>query len=350
MHRLRRTLACIAWLGLAGASASAQQQSGVLLTTTSASSGSQSLFHAYWITHERDQVQIAEGMRLLVLRDDGWWEVGTTTLTQMNSQVHSQEVWASPLGSPHARTRMIPLSDDDACPGDLSTYSVGWVASDFAAVHHDYESTCGGHPISGEESFTVRLDDLRGSHLGSRLNLKHLKLSDVAGAEAVKAMALGAEVANARAAQSVPEEKNNPPITTSDTAWIVIRRKGHYRLLGTTPIERGQGGNTYDIPIDPPKSLAGADELAVGWDAILDQVPDAQDAYSSPDGDFLVVLAPHYLSIFDLQQRTIGRRRMRMMIESPNVIAAQWATGINVQRWSETLLPLLKEAPYLPEK
>ena len=245
-------------------------------------------------------------------------------------------MWASPVGSPPPRSHVLPISDDDACSDDLSTYSVSWVGVDFVSLQHAYESTCGAHPVSGAESFVARVDDLR-QIKGERR--PQLKLSQMAGPEAASAMALGAEVANQRVTK-----QDEDTVKANDTAWTIVRSKGHCRLLGATPVERGHGGQTYDIPFDPPKSIVGTNDLSIGWDTVLDKSPDALDAYTSPNGDLLAIVTPRYLTFFDVKQGAITERLGRVALDSPTVIAAQWAIWTEVDRWDATIAPLLREA------
>jgi hypothetical protein len=338
--RAMRSVFYVVLVICAAANGLAQQKAGLLLTTTSASSDSQQPFHAYWITRDGAQVQVVEGMRLLVPRKTGWWEVGITELTRVNSPAESETLWAAPFGTRRPRKHVIPVSDDEACMDDMSTYSVSWVGTDFVALHHGYESSCGTHPISEEESFVANLDDLRNSEQERHARLR---LSEVGGADAAKAMEFGAEVANSRATA-----ERDTPVAATDNAWMVIRSKGRYRLLGTTPVEHGHGGDTYDIPLDPPKTLIGSNDLSIGWDAILDNQPDALDAYTSPNSDTVVVITPRYLMVFDVKEQQIGTRVSRIPIESSAVIAAQWAIWTEVDRWSDTVVPALREAPYQP--
>lgn len=338
----RRISGCVAWMLLGAAVGLAQEKSGLLLTVTSTSGDSQQRFHSYWIARDGAQVQVTDGMRLLVPRKAGWWEIGILGLTRMNSSARSEIVVAAPLGAHYRRSHVIPVSDDNTCPDEISTYSVSWVGSDFAALHHAYESSCGAHPVSGEESFMVKLESLRRE---DEQTPAQLKLSEAAGESAVTAMKLGADVANTRAAQKSGEDDGTLPIVANENSWLVIRSKGHYHLLGTTSMEHGQGGDSYDVPLDPPQLLVGGDALAVGWDAVLDKVPDATDAYTSPDGDLAVVVNSRYVSVFVVRDKKIDKRLARFAIESASVIAAQWSTGANVDRWNETLVPLLKATP-----
>lgn len=329
---------------LAGAGL-AQQKAGLLLTTTVSADGEQQ-FHGYWITRDGGKVEVRDGRRLLVPRKTGWWEFGITSLSRVGNDTRSEELWAAPLGHPRPRKHVIPVSDDDTCPDDLSTYSVSWVGNDYAAVQHDYESTCSGRTDSGGESALVKLDQLR---VENAIPTKW-KLSELAGAEALRAMNFGAEVANTTNAKNATEDEPYSPIEVDETTWIVAREKAHYRLVGTTARNRERGGDSYDIPYDPPQALVGPDSFAIGWDAVLDKHPDAVDAYTSPGGDTLVVVTPHFICVYAIADQKIGALLKRIAIDSPSVIAAQWATGENVDRWSETIVPAFAGASAKTEK
>lgn len=317
----------------------AQSPSGLLITTTSTSSDSIQQFHSYWITREGAEINVVEGSRLLVPRKAGWWEVGVTSLKRVDSSAQSNKLWAVPVGTPRARTHVIPMSDDTACPGDLNTLSLSWVGTDYVALLHDYESTCGNGPArSGVEEFTARLEDLSNKDVDYPT---HLKLSDVTGLGAEKAMQFGAEVVNVRK----PAHDEAESLEAHEDLWIVSRTKGHYRLSGTTPQIHGHSGDSYDIPLDPPKSLVGTDELAVGWDVILDKQPDALDAYTSPSGDLLVIVTGRALWVYEIRDQKMGALLKRVNTESPAVVEAQWASAGEVAQWNESLVPLLTTSP-----
>ncbi|HEY3926768.1 MAG TPA: hypothetical protein VGL89_00200 [Candidatus Koribacter sp.] len=321
---MKKFLLLASMLALLTATGLSQQKAGLLLTTAS-SVGDAQEFHGYWIVRDGSSVDVTTGDRLLVPRKSGWWELGITQLTRVGSQTRSARVWAAPFGQPRAKTHVMPMSDDDTCPDDMNTYTVSWVGTDFAALQHDYESSCMGRSVSRGQSFVVRLDDLREKN---DVNAQRLKISELAGEDARKAMGDGA------AAVSSDDENE---ISADEESWIVSRERGHYRLLGTVERDMESGGQTYDVPLDPPKTLVGPDALAVGWDAVLHKVPDAVDAYTSPAGDWLVIVTPHSLQVFTLDQGKIGERLKRVQIESPAVVAAQWALGEDLNAWGEVV-------------
>ncbi|ABF40965.1 hypothetical protein Acid345_1964 [Candidatus Koribacter versatilis Ellin345] len=327
----RALLALVAGL-LLPLSAFAQSKSGLLLTTAAASSDAGQSFHSYWIVRDGSQVQVTEGNRLLTPRGAGWWELGITVLKHPTNESRNEVIWAGPAGSKHLRFHVIAFNPDEPCPDDINTYSLSWVGGDYATVQHAYVSNCGKKPTSGIQGFMVRLEDL--TH-GEQQLRAHIALRDVASDPAGDAMALGGEIANARG--TLTTDSDNP---VEENSWIVVRNKGRYQLLGVTPEIKGQEGNTFDIPFDVPKEIAGRDDLAVGWDAVLDKDPETLDAYTSPDGSFVALVGPRYLSCYELADGKLGARLTRVPLASAGVVAAQWAS--DVEQWNQQLVPLLK--------
>ena len=308
-----------------------QSKSGLLLTTAASSEEGQR-FHAYWITRDGEQVHVMEGERLLILRGSGWWEVGTTALKRATTQTSSEAVWAGPVGSPKRRTRVIAFTPEEPCADDINTYSVSWAGADFATLQHAYANTCGKNSVVGAQSYVVRLDELRNEEQQSRA---HIPLRDVAGRAGESAMTLGAEIAKGRTT-------GQHEIAPDESSWIVVRSKGRYRLLGVTAQDGAQDAGGYDIPVDPPRSLVGTNEMAVHWDSVLDKSPDALDAYTSPDASFLVIVKPHRLAMYEVSAGKIGRELSHVALASPSVVAAQWANSAEVESWSDSLRALMK--------
>ncbi len=309
-----------------------QSRAGLLLTTTAASSEAGQKFHAHWIVREGARVEITEGNRLLTPRAAGWWELGITVLKHPTTEARNEVIWAGAAGTSHLRFHVMAFNPDEPCPDDINTYSLSWVGTDYAAVQHAYESTCGKKPVSGAEGFMVRLEDL--THEEQQLR-PHIALRDVGGDAAADAMTLGLKIANARgslASETTGADSDEHP-------WIVVRNKGSYQLLGMAAEVRSREGSSYDIPYDAPKEIVGGDQLAVGWDDVLDKDPETLDAYSSPDGSFVVVVGPRALTCYEVKDGKLGTRLARIPIASPSVVAAQWAP--DVERWNHDLISLL---------
>jgi hypothetical protein len=94
----------------------------------------------------------------------------------------------------------------------------------------------------------------------------------------------------------------------------------------------------YEAPITGtlPSLLTGHDTLALSWAQILRAVPEATDAFSSPQGDTLIVAIKNEMQVFELAQGVMGRRLTTFAAEG-DVVMIQWALGANVARWTKAL-------------
>jgi hypothetical protein len=130
--------------------------------------------------------------------------------------------------------------------------------------------------------------------------------------------------------------------------------KGAYEV--TYGIERGRGKWYYTwllgysggaargyhtgcaVSVLPPKSLVGRNELFPGWNAIKDVYPDAEDAFSSPAHDLILVLYQNRLMVAPLQGGKVGKPLARLEVNGKPVMV-EWALGKYVDAWTKELTP-----------
>src|SRR3569833_2100360 len=213
------------------ASSYAQNKAGLLLTVASSNSDGGQQFHSFWIVRDGADVRVIEGNRLLVRRQSGWWELGTTVLRRSMSAARSEVLWSGVLGTQKPKMRTVPYSADEPCLDDINTYTVSWVGAEYATVQHAYANSCNEKAVSGMDTFMVRLEELsRDSH-----ELRpHLELRDIAGGQVDQARMLGLAIAKKRLTADQTAEGDQSGQAQGET-WIVVRSKGRYRLLGTSP-------------------------------------------------------------------------------------------------------------------
>ena len=92
------------------------------------------------------------------------------------------------------------------------------------------------------------------------------------------------------------------------------------------------------VSLKPPKSIVGYDELFPAWKTIRASYPNAEDAFSSPTHDLILLFAKNELIVAPLQEGRVGKALAKIQIDGKPVMV-QWATGKYVDAWTEQLTP-----------
>ncbi len=120
------------------------------------------------------------------------------------------------------------------------------------------------------------------------------------------------------------------------------RRNGYWILKGRMNYtEKNQEYyKDYNIKYIPPKDMVAYDDLLVPWNTIKSQIPDALDAFTSPNDDIIIVVTRNNLFIYSLidfetKPKEIGRIKLAA---TDSVVMAEWALGRYVDLWEEEVL------------
>jgi hypothetical protein len=92
------------------------------------------------------------------------------------------------------------------------------------------------------------------------------------------------------------------------------------------------------VSILPPKNIVGYDQMFPEWKAIAAVYPKAEDAFSSPTQDLILVIAENHLIVASLHEGRVGKPLAQMEISGKPAMV-QWATGKYVVGWSKELSP-----------
>jgi len=95
------------------------------------------------------------------------------------------------------------------------------------------------------------------------------------------------------------------------------------------------------VSLTPPKSIVGYDEMFPGWKTIQASYPKAEDSFSSPTHDLILILAENRLIVASLHEGTVGQPLAQIEIDGKPVMV-QWATGKYVDSWTKELTPFFE--------
>ncbi|MDD2498603.1 MAG: hypothetical protein PHY90_10825 [Desulfitobacteriaceae bacterium] len=145
------------------------------------------------------------------------------------------------------------------------------------------------------------------------------------------------------------EELTDEYYILGEYCWGLFRQNGKWVVKGY--LKHGSGAGRYlygmfDTKINPPKQIVGHDELFPNWEVIQKFIPNAKDAFTSPEKDMLIVLTPEELRVYtDFKDDFIGEVKYIIALEDiftakdeekteKDVIMVQWAIGNYTEKWA----------------
>jgi hypothetical protein len=132
---------------------------------------------------------------------------------------------------------------------------------------------------------------------------------------------------------------NHEPISES---FSIHRQNGHWQLMGRVNYQR-EGNIKYrdfNLRIAPPDNLIFYDTLVLSWYKIRDRVPDAADAFTSPNKDIALVKTKNKLLIFKIEPGQLAEIPLAEieLAQETEIIMAEWAVGSYVESWESSFL------------
>ncbi len=163
-----------------------------------------------------------------------------------------------------------------------------------------------------------------------------IKISDLMGAEGLKSFVAAREQAL--------EDKGIRLYEKDDLGknFGLIRKNGHWILIGRVNYKDGKDPVCFDFDgrTLPPPSLIFYDSLDPNWHKIKDRVPNAVDAFTSPDKDIALVRTKNKLAVYriGIQQLEESPFAEIELSEEAVVVMAEWAVGSYVLSWEKAFL------------
>lgn len=161
---------------------------------------------------------------------------------------------------------------------------------------------------------------------------KAIKISDLIGDEGFKTFVEGA--------QSVM--KSDSTAILNEESFGLTRRNGYWIMKGRLNFESDgeQYYKDYNIKAIPPKELVNYDVLAIPWDRIKSKIPEAIDAFTSPNEDIVVVITRADILVYPIEDKEVSLRELgKIKLDTSDaVVMAEWSTGRYTPLWEEEVL------------
>lgn len=358
-----RSFLVAAMFWCASAIPASAQSSGILLGVrlkNVAEEGSASRYQTLWIVRSDDRPLRATLPDIIVPRSSGFWRVGVAGTCSDRSGPGGwriDRIWK-------VRASVRPVVEG-GCP--VTEASV----LNYRGVVRDSADTTG--VVCAVE--TTEILFVTGEHIGARTTTSQteeceprgsrydvtptitkwgrdsaLSLGQIVGASADSAFARAARAATLSASDEceflVTEGRQESTAESIDD-WFVARDRGRWRAFAYDHVYGSECDFESGIDLSLPSAFTGHDSLLPSWRAISASVPAATDAFASPSGDLVVVMAPDSLLAFESDGVRLGRRLLAIPLAHERIVMAQWALGRHVARWDRevaVLRPSLRSA------
>jgi len=117
--------------------------------------------------------------------------------------------------------------------------------------------------------------------------------------------------------------------------FALERKNGSWTIIG-----RGTFQNKnidFNANIVPSKKIVHYDDLYISWNTIKSKVPEAIDAYTSPNNKFALILTDQYIYIYEIKNGVLDLSPIEKISlnSKEKVVMSEWATGYFVYKWED---------------
>ncbi len=315
-----------------------EKTSGVLLGLRIPSDAGYA-YRTFWIAADHQQLRpVLAAEQLFFPRTSGFWELNVRNIAagRASSILTARNVTAKSLeAKPKKKEKDFQGEENEkdysdqkegADPGsetDQRVRSIDYIGNDYVAVQKETDG------IS-------RLQVLPVDKLSSP---ERIKIVDLLGDKGLKTYLSARDHAAAaligKGAVSIERDESGENIG-------LTRKNGHWLLTGRINYKNREGHEhaDFDLKIIPPAGLIYYDTLAISWHKIKDRVPDALDAFTSPNKDIALVRTKNKLTVYRIGAVQLEQKPLADidLPEGTNVIMAEWATGSYVGNWENSFL------------
>lgn len=128
--------------------------------------------------------------------------------------------------------------------------------------------------------------------------------------------------------------KDNFTVVRGNGHWVM---KGRLNYISPSDNKKFEDFIIYGAPLS---TLVNYDELFVPWSEVKARVPEAVDAFTSPNKEIALIVTKNYIYVYSiinghLSEQPIDKIKIQ---ENESIIMAEWATGDYVGKWNEIIM------------
>ncbi|HHY27441.1 MAG TPA: hypothetical protein GX523_12000 [Desulfitobacterium dehalogenans] len=285
-------------------------------------------YQTLWIAADHHQLHpVLASDQLFFPRTSGFWELSVQDLSSAGKTgnlltARNVTVKVPELKTGETETEAGAETEDQGYT-DPAERVIHYIGNDFVAIE---KRTSGVNQLQ-----MLPVDKLSSS--------TEIKVSDLLGDKGFNAYLSAREQAVAAL-----REKGMTSINQDEPGenFGLLRKNGHWSLVGRINYQNGGAfeETDFELKLIPPANLIFYDTLVLSWYKIKDRVPDALDAFTSPNKDIALVKTKNKLTIYPIGTEQLGVTPLAELDlpEGATVVMAEWGTGSYVDSWEKSFL------------
>lgn len=291
-------------------------------------------YRTLWIGAENKKLHpVMETGGIFFPRHGGFWRIESRRITGGN---RTEDVFYAYSVLNGGKEKLNDLTIDAGKWRDKTgsiIRNISYICNDYVGI----ESTGSGGYSNGSDKWNQNTIQLQ--LVDNLPNLKSVKISDISGETGIQALSNGKrdmlkqlDMENIDLQDKVPQDEN----------YGLFRAAGHWLFKGRLDY-KDQGKYKFcdfNINIIPSSDLVFYDDLWVSWTQIKDRVPEAVDAYTSPNKDIAIIITKDRILIYAINAGTLGDTPIKRinLKNGETVIMAEWARGSYMENWEKSFM------------
>lgn len=281
-------------------------------------------YKTIWInSKDRNITGLYELENLLVPRKNGFWMI------DMEREIYQGAIKDKINAVPKFAQDNSSKEDDISImshPEEVPRLNTSSLLKNILFVGNDYISI---------EKIDMKLNQKRTLEVYGLDNIndeKPIKLSDIIGPEGKQIFEEGAE--NILSLESAILNENNIALDRKNGYWVFKGRVNYKQ-------NEEELYKDFNIKAIPPAEMVSFDEMAIPWNMLKSQIPQATDVYSSPNEEFIVVVTHSNLLIYPISNGEITSIEPLKRIPLPNnasIVMSEWSVGRYPDIWENEVI------------
>ncbi|MGO5064719.1 hypothetical protein [Clostridium sp. LCP25S3_F8] len=266
---------------------------------------------------------VIETENLFIPRKNGFCEVGVNRVNYQNNIQDS--IFANSLYNNYP-TKYNLIEEKDI--KNTSIYKdILFVSNDYISI--EYNSIYKNEPMNLHKVQMLPIDNVNAK--------TGVNIGDIIEKDGEKILASSLE--------SYIKSKDKNPLnevekTCRKDSFFLSRRNGHWILRGRlNGTEDKEEYINFNINTEIPKKILNYDDLQLSWNSIKSKVPNALDAYTSPNKDIAIITTEKELYVYTIENGKLSNKAIyEMDLDKETVVMAEWATADYVKKWAYSIL------------